>query len=82
MRERILRFFREKKKIDSVGYDTDLFESGVVNSLFALEIVLFLEREFHIRLSRRQINEENFRTIGKMAELVEKMGGVYDGKDD
>ena len=72
--ERILKFFIEKKKADdSLTNDTDLLKGGYVNSLFALEIVMFLEKEFKIRIKRRDITDDNFRTINNMAALVERL---------
>jgi len=72
--ERILKFFIEKNKADdSLTWDTDLLGGGYVNSLFALEIVMFLEKEFKIRIKRKDINDENFRTINNMTALVERL---------
>ena len=72
--ERILKFFVEKNKADdNLTWDTDLLGGGYVNSLFALEIVMFLEKEFKIRIKRKDINDENFRTINNMTALVERL---------
>ncbi len=72
--ERITQFFVEKNKYDeNLTNDTDLLKSGYVNSLFALEIVMYLEKEFKIRIKRRDITNENFSTINNMAALVEKL---------
>ncbi len=72
--ERILKFFIEKNKADeNLTWDTDLLGGGYVNSLFALEIVMFLEKEFKIRIKRKDINDENFRTINNMTALVERL---------
>ena len=72
--ERILKFFIEKNKADdSLTWDTDLLSGGYVNSLFALEIVMFLEKEFKIRIKRKDINDDNFRTINNMTALVERL---------
>ena len=72
--ERILKFFKDKNKADeNLTWDTELLSGGYVNSLFALEIVMFLEKEFKIRIKRRDINEDNFRTINNMAALVERL---------
>ena len=72
-REQILQFFAEKKMADGLDCDTELMDSGKVNSLFALEIVLYLEKTFGIRLKGKDINKNNFRTINAMAELVERV---------
>lgn len=72
-KEAIFQFFAEKKMTDGLTCDTELMDSGKVNSLFALEIVLYLEKTFKIRLKSKDINKNNFRTINAMAELVERV---------
>ena len=74
IQNRILEFFKEKNKFDDkLTFDTELLGGGYVNSLFALEIVMFLEKEFKIKIKRRDIDEENFKTINNMAALVERL---------
>ena len=72
IQEQILEFFREKKKAEGLAFDTDLFKGGYIDSLFALEMVIYLEETFHIKLRNDDINEENFRTIDAIAAVVER----------
>lgn len=69
--EKILEFFIEKKKADGLSFDTDLFKGGYIDSLFALEMVVYLEDTFHIRLRNADISEANFRTIDAIAAVVD-----------
>ena len=66
-----MEFFKSKN-ISDIQNDTDLFKGGYVNSLFALEIVMFLEKEFKIKIKNKDITEKNFKTVQSMAEVVEK----------
>lgn len=70
-RERIFQFFVDKKKADGLTYDTELLKSKHINSLFALEIVLFVEREFGIKLAKKEISMDNFHSINAIAALVD-----------
>ena len=70
-RERIFQFFVEKKKADGLTYETELLKSKHINSLFALQIVMFVEREFKIKLSKKEISVENFHSINAIAALVD-----------
>ena len=72
-RKLIKDFFIEKDKAEGLEYDTDLFEGGYVDSLFALEIVVYLEDCFSLRIKNKDITEDNFRSIDRMAELVERL---------
>lgn len=71
--EVITDFFKSEKKIADITPDTDLFAGGYVNSLFALEMVVFLEKKFGIKIPRKEINKANFTTPAKMAELVGRL---------
>ncbi len=68
--EIILGFFKEKGQ--EVSTDTDLFKGGYVNSLFALEIVMYLEKEFGIKFKNKDITEKNFKTVETIADTVKK----------
>jgi len=72
-RKLIKDFFIQKNRDEGLQYDTDLFEGGYVDSLFALEIVVYLEDTFSVRIKNKDITEDNFRSIDKMSELVERL---------
>lgn len=69
-KEIIRNFFAEKRKKEIPNDDTDLFENGFVDSLFAIEIVVFLEKEFKIKIKNKDITKDNFRNINNIANVV------------
>lgn len=76
---KIFDFLAKTKNADGLTYDTELFKSKYITSLFALQIVMFIEKEFAIKLGRKDINEKNFHTINAMADLVSR---YLDAKGD
>jgi methoxymalonate biosynthesis acyl carrier protein len=52
--------------------DEQIFASGFVNSLFAMQLVLFVEREFQITVGPEDLRTENFQTIEAIAQLVDR----------
>lgn len=53
----------------------DIFESGIVNSLFAVELVAFTEQEFGIIVEDDDLDLDNFRSIDALTQFVgRKMG--------
>ncbi|MCY8935161.1 acyl carrier protein [Bacillus atrophaeus] len=62
------RFFRKRELLDN----EDIFELGFVNSLFAMQLVMFIEKEFSIRIDNQDMDMENFRSVTKIAELIER----------
>lgn len=68
IKEYLKKFFRKYELQD----DEDIFALGFVNSLFAMQLVMFLEKEFGIKIENKDLDFANFRTINKIIELVEK----------
>jgi acyl carrier protein len=56
--------------------DEDIFSLGFVNSMFAMQLVLFLEQEFHVTIENEDLEFENFKTINAMANLLERKKSV------
>jgi acyl carrier protein len=52
--------------------EEDIFGAGFVTSLFAMELVMFVESEFHIRIENEDLDLANFRTIQAIASLIER----------
>lgn len=61
----------KQNRAEGLTYDTELLKSKHINSLFALQIVTFVEKEFGIKLKRKEISEQNFHTIRAIAALVD-----------
>lgn len=55
--------------------EEDIFALGFVNSLFAMELVLFVERTFGLEVPNDELTLDNFRSIKSMAELVQRQTG-------
>ncbi|MGZ4031112.1 MAG: acyl carrier protein [Tumebacillaceae bacterium] len=62
------KFFRNYDLKD----DEDIFGAGFVTSLFAMELVMFVETEFSIRIENEDLDLDNFRTIQAIASLIER----------
>ena len=59
---------------DDFSDEDDIFALGLVNSLMAMQLVLFLEKEFSLKFSNEDLNLQNFRSIDSMAGLLENRG--------
>lgn len=52
--------------------DDDIFALGFVNSLFAMQLVMFVEKEFDLTVEDQDLNTDNFRSLSAIASLVER----------
>jgi methoxymalonate biosynthesis acyl carrier protein len=53
--------------------DEDIFSLSFVNSLFAMELVMFIEKAFALSIPNEEIDIDNFRTINAMMSLVGRL---------
>lgn len=69
------KFLRASINIANLKDDDHLFESGIVNSLFAIELMTFLEKTFAIEIGMDDLDIENFKSINStVAFVVGKQG--------
>lgn len=54
-----------------IGADEDIFALGYVNSLFAMQLVTFVEKEFGFAVESEDLEFDNFRTVAGIVRLVE-----------
>ncbi len=73
-REMITRFitneFLDNSEIENIPDDLDLIESGIVDSLGILRIVVFLEEEMNVIIEPEQMVPKNMSSIGAILKLV------------
>ncbi len=72
--DEILHFVEVKIK-SSVWKDQDIFESGLVSSLFAMELISYLEKSYSVTIEGQDLRLDNFRTVEAMAGLVLRLKG-------
>lgn len=58
-----------------VPVDQDLFGSGLVNSLFAMQLVLHIESEYGLSISNEDLDFDNFKSLEAIAEFIERKNG-------
>ncbi|MCY7484600.1 phosphopantetheine-binding protein [Paenibacillus alvei] len=59
--------FIKKKELQDTD---DIFAIGDVNSLFAMQLVMFIEKEFGIEIENSDLNLNNFRSIQAITTFV------------
>jgi acyl carrier protein len=75
LRERVAAIFSGALHLDVPSWDTDLFDTGVLDSLAFVELLLQLEREFGVTTSVDDLDAETFKSISCIADFVQARGG-------
>ena len=69
-KEKIRQFLAQYIQQQEISDNDDLFQKGFVNSLFAMQLVLFVESEFNISVENEDLKIDNFRSIDAISRLI------------
>jgi len=75
----VKRFISRSSNITNLDDDDDLFESGIVNSLFAVQLMTFIEKTFAIEVEMDDLDIENFKSLNATTAFVVKKTGRRGG---
>jgi acyl carrier protein len=74
--DQIATFFSERLNLIISSPTEDLFETGVLDSMAFVDLVLHLEQEFDVRISPDELEPDNFRSVAKIAGFVAARNGL------
>ena len=71
-KDTIRNFILDSINIPNLQDDDNLFESGIVNSLFAVQLMTFLEKSFNIEVTMDDLSMDNFESVNATSLFVER----------
>lgn len=72
IKEFLSRFFKNHE----LQPEEDIFALGFVNSLLAMQLVAFVEKEFGVRVEDEDLDLDNFRSIQAISNLIARKQGT------
>lgn len=72
VKEKIKVFLSKFVNVSEIEDTDNIFEKGLVNSLFAMNLVSFIEKEFDISIDNNELDLDNFKDINSIVALIEK----------
>ena len=66
----VVQIFSHKLHIEVPAYDSDLIESGVLDSLQLIELVFQLEQQFGVQILLGETDVDNFRSIDRITLML------------
>ena len=70
IKNRLIEFLRGLTGEAALAADTELIESGIADSLTIMDLMVFIETEFAVRLDPVDMNAEVFRTPSTLAQCI------------
>jgi acyl carrier protein len=74
LHRQLIDIFTNSLNLEAPSLETDLVESGLLDSLTLVELFLSLEREFGVRISLEDFEVDDFRSITSIAQFVARQG--------
>lgn len=75
IKETVKRFILSSIAIPHLKDDDDLFESGIVNSLFAVQLMTYIEKVFAIEVGMDDLDMANFKSLNAATAFVLRKNG-------
>jgi methoxymalonate biosynthesis acyl carrier protein len=75
---RLAALFERELKLVVPSFDADLFETGSLDSLVFVDLLLALENEFGLKISLEDLELDNFRSIARLAKFIASRVGQDD----
>ncbi|MFT7032457.1 MAG: methoxymalonate biosynthesis acyl carrier protein [Cyclobacteriaceae bacterium] len=66
----IRNFIVKASGLSDFDNEENIFESGLVNSLFSIQLVTFLESTFVIKITMDDLDFKNFESVDKISEFI------------
>ena len=70
IKDRIKAFIDGAIHVPDLADDDNLFDSGIVNSLFAIQLMTFIEKTFAIEVGVDDLDLKNFESVNAAARFV------------
>jgi acyl carrier protein len=71
IRGKVRKFIQKYSKRDDIEDNQNLFEMSFANSLFAMQLILFIENEFELAVASEDIGMDNFDTVDKICSFIQ-----------
>ena len=82
IKEKVKTFIRESFLFDSTAQIEDgdsLLEKGIIDSTGVLELILYLEEEFGIKIEDEEVIPENLDSVANIENLIMSKNGAVPG---
>ena len=70
VQRRIADWFLKSLHLEIPSPETDLFETGVLDSLGFVELMLHLEQAFGVKITLEQVEVDSFRSVERIATFL------------
>lgn len=71
IKTKVLEFIKRYSKVENINEDENIFNMGFINSLFSMQLILFIEKEFDISVDNDDLGTDKFNTLNSIFSYIE-----------
>lgn len=71
-REEVRAFIISQTGVEDLDDSLNIFEAGYVNSLFAMQLVNYLEEHFGLQVENEDLDFSNFKSVDAITAFVDQ----------
>ena len=68
----VKNYIGERIDLEDFSAEVNIFEEGLVNSLFAIELMTFLEQSFDIKVGMDDLDMDYYQSINSITAFVKR----------
>lgn len=72
IKKEIMSFLEQFFDVNEINEHTNFIKEGMVNSLFAMQLILFLEEKYNIEIANEDIKPENFCSVYTIMQYLKR----------
>jgi len=73
VRQNVEKFILDIINEENIDHSLNLFESGLLTSLYVLDLLTFLEDSFNVIISDEDVDIINLQSIDSIVRLIERL---------
>lgn len=77
MENSLLDFMSQYFFVEEIDKDENIFEAGYADSLFFMQLVMFLETEMQIQFESDDMNIDDFSSINRILAFVKRKKQIH-----
>jgi acyl carrier protein len=76
--ERVRTILNHRLQVDSADCNEDLFQTGILDSLSFVDMLLGLEEEFSIHVALDTVDLDDFRSVSRISDYIQSQDNFVD----
>ena len=72
IKKQVTEFLKTSTGEDHIDESENIFESGLVNSLFAIELMTYIEQTFGVKVTIQDLSIERFSSINNIHAFIQE----------